>query len=85
MPPGDPAAAGPHASADLSALVLLLREVAAARIAVDERAGAELLSVSPKTLSRIPARLVGRFKIGTAVRYRVESLRRYVDELSGSN
>jgi hypothetical protein len=47
-------------------------------IAVDEREAGRLLGVSAKTVSRLPAEAVGRFKIGTAVRYRRQSLIEFV-------
>lgn len=60
----------PHVPTEaLEAVLELLREMNDQPIAVTEAEAGKLLGVSGKTVSRLPAEEVGRFKIGTAVRY----------------
>lgn len=55
------------------------------QVAVNEATAARMISVSTKTLGRLPDDLVGRFRIGRAVRYKVEAIKAYVEQLTSPN
>ena len=82
MPPADPGeAAGLHAPpVDLTAVLAVLREVAAARIAVPEAVAAEITGLSPKTLQRaaLAGEPTGRRKVGVKVVYLTDELREWL-------
>lgn len=66
---------GPHV---LGELLELLRGLDPLRLAVSEPDAAAMLAICPRTLSKLPAGEVGRFRIGTSIRYSVERLREFV-------